>query len=340
MRSLVLATLSATLLTLGLTGCAAVASTDSPDPSTSACTTSVRGAEIAYTAADGRVLRVTARPGAVPEDVTAAMARSVPGVRPEWLNVAPEGGCLLASVTGAGQDCQDDPCLALVSPDLSAVEPIRRGGAAVHADGFAAVARGGELVVYSSGGGPHARDLWAVRRDSDGWGPPVLLTGASSYAWNAQPAIARDGARVLFDCGREPYGAEGTAICEVRTDGSSVRVVLSPAQSPAGLPRRGALHHPAYAPDGAIVFEADWSGEQIWRLPAGGGAPERVAPKLTNDNSPCVLADGRVVSLWIAPEDRDGRHRLKLAAPDGTTLVPDLLGAGHDVRDIGIGCGG
>src|SRR5262249_14167376 len=147
--------------------------------------------------------------------------------------------------------------LTLVSPDLSAVEPIRSGGAVVHADGFAAVAPGGALVVYSSGGRPHARDLWAVRRDGDGWDPPVLLTRASPYAWNAQPAIAPDGARVLFDCGREPYGAEGTAICEARTDGSGIRVVLSPAQSSAGLPHRGALHHPAYARDGAIVFEAD-----------------------------------------------------------------------------------
>ena len=54
---------------------------------------------------------------------------------------------------------------------------------------------------------------------------------------------------------------------EIITDGQGFRVVLTPTDSPVGLPDEADMHSPDYAPDGSIVFEADWDGEQIWRLP-------------------------------------------------------------------------
>lgn len=83
---------------------------------------------------------------------------------------------------------------------------------------------------------------------------PVQLTSASTFAFNAHPALSSDGAT-------------------------------------------GALHHAAYAPDGSIVFEADWAGEQIRRLAAGAAVPTQVSPLVVNDNSPYVLTDGRIASL-------------------------------------------
>jgi hypothetical protein len=64
------------------------------------------------------------------------------------------------------------------------------------------------------------------------------------------------------------------------------RVVLTPADSPSGLTDTGELHSPDYAPDGSIVFEADWEGEEIWRLPAGVSEPVRITNAFGNDNSP------------------------------------------------------
>ncbi|MBN2392560.1 MAG: hypothetical protein JXR84_17650 [Anaerolineae bacterium] len=92
----------------------------------------------------------------------------------------------------------------------------------------------------------------------------MLLTGDSTYDYNEHPVLSADGSKVVFDCSPVPYGQEGTAICEVNTNGSGFRVVAQPTDM--GGTMDNALHHPDYAPDGSIVFESDWGGEKIWWL--------------------------------------------------------------------------
>jgi hypothetical protein len=208
----------------------------------------------------------------------------------------------------------------------------------VHSDGRGLVASGGNLIVYPGGDGPHASDLWAVTRSGAEWTGPALLTGDSAYEYNAQPAISADGSTVVFECGDEPYGAAGTAICEVGTDSAGFREVLTPDWGPGGS-AQNALRHPDYAPDGSLVFEADWTGQQIWRLTDEGSEPVRVGPAFANDNSPCVLPDGRVVSLWLGRPDGGGLYEIK-AMPLGGQSSYEMILTGVDVFNIGIGCGG
>ena len=112
-------------------------------------------------------------------------------------------------------------------------------------------------------------------------------------------------------------------------------VVLTPDDAPPGAPAGGALHHPDYAPDGGIVFQASWDG-RIWRLPSGATMPEPVGPAFDNDGSPCVLADGRIASLWLGRPDGQGTYELKVMTPDGAAYA--MLVTGINVEDIG--CGG
>ena len=121
------------------------------------------------------------------------------------------------------------------------------------------------------------------------------------------------------------------------TDGTGFRVVLTPADSPTGLPDTGDLHSPDYAPDGSVVFEADWDGENLWRLSAGATTPVKIPSSLTNDNSPCVLPDGSIASLWLNRPGGSGFHELKVMKPDGSSYY--MLVTGVDVLDIGLGCG-
>ena len=88
--------------------------------------------------------------------------------------------------------------LALVRPNLSSGEAVRVNGDFVHPEGKTAVASDGNLIVYSTGGGPHTRDLWAIRRTGNVWSGPLLLTAASPFAFNAEPSIAADGRTVLY----------------------------------------------------------------------------------------------------------------------------------------------
>jgi hypothetical protein len=272
--------------------------------------------------------RIAATAGASPENISGALEATWPG-NDEWVNIAPDGSWLLLSTDRLDPtNCTGWECLALVSGDLTTAQAVMVNGEAVHG-GFSAIASGGNLIVYED-----SSHLWAISRSGGVWSTPLQLTIASPYEFNSQPAIAADGGSVVFDCGPVPYGQEGTAVCEVGTDGSGLRVVVAPADIVGAV----ALHHPDYAPDGSIVFEADPTGEQIWRLPAGSTTPVLLGAAFTNDNSPCVLPDGRVVSLWLNRPGSSGDHELKVMTSDGVGY--EMLLTSVDVLDGGIGCGG
>jgi parallel beta-helix repeat protein len=307
------------------------------ESSESAAPADAAGGTITYSL-DGRVFRVAAQEGATAEDISLALDGLSPGGGDQSLNISPDGQWLVLETERFDPECVDWSCLAVVSADLSAGEALRTSEGLVRAnDGISAVASGGNLVVYSYTGGPHQMDLWAVSRTGEAWSAPILLSADSADEYNFQPALSEDGSKVLFMCGPIQYGGEGTSICEVGTDGTGFRVVLTPADGPAGFPTTGALHQPDYAPDGSIVFEADWEGEQIWRLALGASEPVRVTDAFGNDNSPCVLPDGRIVSLWLNRPEGTALHEIKIMSSDGASfimVVPDI-----DVVDAGQGCG-
>lgn len=65
--------------------------------------------------------------------------------------------------------------------------------------------------------------------------------------------------------------------------------------------------------------------------------PVKISSNFTNDNSPCVLPDGNIVSLWLNRPGGSGDHELKVMEQDGGSYF--MLVTGADVADIGLGCG-
>ena len=286
---------------------------------------------VTYRQLDGDVFRLAAHAGARPLDVSSALDRLSPRRTDEWLNTSPNGRWLLTSTERFG--CGGFACLVRVSASLSRAEPLR----ALHSDGFGAISSDGALVVYPAGDGPHTRDLWAVRRRRGRWTRPFVLTRASGWRFHGQPATSSDGRRVVMDCGNRPVGEPGTALCIVSSAGGPVRTVVTPTQGPGGT-GDNEVHHADFGPGGELVFEADWGGERIWRLPAGRRRPVRLS-RVGNDNSPCVLPDGRVVSLWLGRRGNpSGNHEIRVA--DGSGSHAAMLLTGINVLDAGIGCGG
>lgn len=294
------------------------------------------GGQITFLSGEREPYRIEARPSAKPEPLGPALDKLSKG-KDRYVNVAPDGSYLLLDTTRFG--CEDWDCLVLVKPDLSEGTPVRSGDDLVHSDGPAAVGPGGALVVYSNKADTkHQRDLIAVSREGQSYGVPKVLTGASPFKYNVQPSVSKDGTRIVFDCGNEPYAGEGSAVCEVSADGSGFRIVLEPGKP--GFPQKiKACHHPAYAPDGSIVVEIDKPpfGERVWRLPKTGGDPVLIGDAFSNDNSPCVMPDGRVVSLWLGRREGDGRHEIKVMSPDGQDHFMALVG--FEVHDVVLGCG-
>jgi hypothetical protein len=291
------------------------------------------GPSVTFQVADHQY-RIEAVAGALAEDLTVALDQLSPRALDEWVNISPDGGWLLFSSERFG--CDGWACLALVAADFSAGEAISiTGSGVVHTEGRSAVASGGNLVVFPSFGGPHAKDLYAISNDGSGWSAPLLLTGASPFDYHDCPALSDDGTRLVLDCGDVPGEM---SLCEVGSDGNSFSTLLSPGD-PQAPPGSEGFHHPDYAADGSYLVEIRINGnDTLWQLAGAGATPTPVAG-LTNDNSPCGLADGRVASLWLERAgNTNGYHELKVMALDGSDLV--MLQIDIDIFDTGLGCGG
>lgn len=246
---------------------------------------------------DGHAWKLAAIPGATPEDLGTA----------DWVDISPDGAHTILSTTRFG--CDTWACVVV---DGTAFPDLHSERGAIFGD---------TIVVPVTDQG-HAEDLVAIT----GGGAPRLLTAASPHAYHHLPAFSDDGASIVFDCSEDAYSVGRTSICTVDLDGGNFREVITP--DGAAL----ALHHPDFAPDGSIAFEGDWQGEQIWR-----DAPRTdLSGGDADDNSPCVLPDGRVVSLWLDRPGGPSTHELKVMNADGSD--PQMLLTGVDVTDGGIGC--
>jgi hypothetical protein len=284
-----------------------------------------------------QVFRIEAQPGAVAENLSTALAAFGSGTRDRWLVPSPNGAHLVLSTDRLS--CSLGECLVIAPADLSSLTLVTPGGADVAVEGTPAVNSAGDRVIYASQEGPHQIDLWLTQRAGMSWGAATLLTGGSTYAYNNMPALAFDEARVVFDCGAEPYPESGgNDACEVKLDGSGFRALVGPKTLPDS--KENFVQFPHDSLDG-VLFQGSWpvagdAPESVWLLPPS-GAPTPIAKSFKNAVSPCGMRDGRFGLLWLAgPSNPDGFHELTLVAQNGTLI--SVLTPGVDVTDIGIGC--
>jgi serine/threonine-protein kinase len=274
---------------------------------------------VIYKLDNGSIFRVPVRPGAKPQDLATLLAARSKGGSDEWATLSANGQWLLVSTQRFG--CRAEACLVIVDTKVEHAEVVRVGGEPQHAV-WATVSSAGDVIVFGSADGPHEQDLWLLLREAREWKEPVLLTRDPPHAWNTLPALSRDASRVVFECAPKPF--ESTAICEVRVDGSGMRLVQTPASRFTSTgSEKAALTHPAYGPAGEIVFESDWGaiGDQVWRLPADAKDATRVTTEGRNF-APCVLADGRIVVIVQDRPGGPGKPEIAVIHADGSKLLP------------------
>jgi hypothetical protein len=289
---------------------------------------------VAYTLADDRhVYRIAAIDPPVREDVSATLAALGAG-EDSTLALSRDGRWAAVTTTRLG--CAGFECLALVPVDDNGVQPggarvALAGGARLHPADRPAVGADAALLVFTAGGGPHARDLWRVRGTAGSYDAPVLLTAQSTFDFNLLPSLTRDERAVVFDC--SPSGqADSVSLCRVDLDGGGFQRLLAPTDGPGGA-ANDEVHSAGAAPDDTLVFESSWHGERIWRRDAAGALAQ--IGDYNNDNTPCVLPDGRIASLWLNAPAGNGGHQLKVMSADGARyqmLEP------ADILDIGLSC--
>ena len=276
------------------------------------------------------VFRIDASVGASPENVSDALDALTDRAADIWLNTSPDGRWLLLETERWG--CSGWACLARVRSDISDGGLVTIDANVIHPEGFSAISSDGNLVVWvGEGCGGHSRDLWKSELSGNTWTTAQCLTAVSPGDWNEEPALSADGTEIIFGCGE--------SLCTVSTDGTGLEVVVSLADYP-GAGDWTQIKAPDFDPDGNIVFEGEAGGEMIWRKNVSDGTFEIIDSSFTNDNSPCVLPDGRIASLWLnRPGNSTGVHELKIMDPNGGNELM-LVTEPVDVFDVGLGCGG
>ena len=251
--------------------------------------------------------RVPIVEGATPESIRDLFPEVGKGIEDQWMDLSPDGTWYLMETERVG--CQDHACLTEAPIDSTEVTPVQVGPELVHTYGSGAISSDGNTIVYTSDQGPHKADLWAITRARIGWEDKRLLTEDSGWDYNEYPTFSIDGTDVLFDCHDRRYDTIGGAICEVSIEGAELVEVINSEDGPQAT-NNSYVRHANEAPDGSIVFEAYWDRHvQVWRLPEA-GEPELINPTYEEDYAPCVLNDGRVLSLHQGTA-------LKVMSPDG-----------------------
>jgi Tol biopolymer transport system component len=193
------------------------------------------------------------------------------------------------------------------SPDGSEVAFVRRraGG---YSDVYAMAAGGGAARLVAEQAmdpawSPDGHTL-AISELRGGWvriatvpargGPRSAVTGLEEGYFHRRPSWTPDGRTLVFN--RSPGGNVGQLMRVPSTGGAAVPVTRD---------REGVANLQAsVTPDGAYVVHASDRGGalNLWRIPLGGGPPERITSGPGHDLEPRVAPDGRRIAFVSSPQ--------------------------------------
>lgn len=261
----------------------------------------------------------------------------------QWIAPSPSGAWLLLGTT---RECAVQLCMALVAADGSGFTPITLNAQPLQADSGVVDDAAATVVFEANNAETGAAGLFRIDQGPLGWQAAGDLGSAEACSDYQQLVLAQDGCRLAFRC-IAPSG--GVSLAQITLDKAGcpssepgVEALVTTDAPPAcsDCATTGAISHPAFARDGSLVFEADWTGARtVWRRSVD-GVVAPVNPALTHDTLPCALPDGRIVSRF-GQQTNGASFGLKIMAPDGTsveTLLPPPAGPG--VADSRLLCSG
>jgi Tol biopolymer transport system component/DNA-binding winged helix-turn-helix (wHTH) protein len=201
-----------------------------------------------------------------------------------------------------------------------------------------ALTPGAREVAVTGDGGQNIQPAWSPdgawiafhsRKRRGVWVVPSTGGAARQVVdFGSRPAWSPDGTRIAFTSDAGGMAAQ-SVIGIVRADGSE-RVELTRIGSPPGGHRE-----PAWSRDGRTIAFAVASGrwsQEIWTVPAAGGAPRRIAAPAIGGVDP-QFAPGDRALYWGAASVRFNGFALWVQPLDAESAAPS--GAPVDVAPVG-----
>jgi Tol biopolymer transport system component/DNA-binding winged helix-turn-helix (wHTH) protein len=232
----------------------------------------------------------------------------------------------------AGVDTQ--PALSPDGRSLAFVSD-RTGAHEIH---VVALTPGAREVAVTSDGGQNTQPAWSPdgawiafhsRKRRGVWVVPATGGAARQVVdFGSRPAWSPDGTRIAFTS--DAGGMAGQSVIgTVRPDGTGRTEVTRIGGPPGGH------REPAWSRDGKTLVFAVSSGrwsQEIWTVPAAGGAPRRVAAPFIGGLDP-QFAPGDRALYWGAGSPRFDGFALWVQPMDASTMTP--TGPAVDVAPVG-----
>lgn len=222
----------------------------------------------------------------------------------------------------------------LVGPIMSEGWPSNGAGRSFAQIGRFAITPDSRHLLAAYGGGIHKLDL----RTGENRAIPLSIAVSQCMA---------PGARHTFPVGHEPLEIRNLRGATLRPDGRQLAFTalrrLHVMDLPGGEPRvlvRGddaGQFQPAYSPDGKWIAYVSWSetdGGHIWRVPAAGGAPERLTRTPGHYQTPVWSPDGGHLVFVGSDDVAATRIGFSVRVHPGDVRVLDL--SDRSVRSLGV----
>ena len=208
----------------------------------------------------------------------------------------------------------------------------------------------GKYLIANSGGA-----IYKLSLRPDGMAAPQKLAIPENYRCNNDKALSPDGTKIAFSATVSPV--KNSQVFLADADGSNIKLMAKDVPS----------YFHGWSPDGkwlAFVAQRNGSGQyDVYRVPVGGGAEQRLNSNIHQDDGPDYSPDGKWIyvnsdrsgkqAVWRFPAEGAGENDAKAQdvvsdsledwfphiSPDGKKLVYIGYPSGtptHNPRDVKI----
>lgn len=285
---------------------------------------------VSYMLANGDAQIVEAKKDGKITNISNLLAKSNSGEE-SWINLSSNGEWLLLDSTRLDPSCEGWGCLIYGKRGSSDFKTIKlQDGSVIHPENFSAISNDAKFVIVHLSQ-DDGSDLFISKQENNSrWSTLKSLSDSSPSTNNRNPAISADGKEILFECGKN--------ICLVNSDGTNLKTIIHLEDKPNNSWE--SISNADFDTQDNVIFQGTFIATWPWRYNRKTAEITLINNKNNNDNSPCVLSNGDIATLWFdRAENNSGNAELKIMNSTGTSQFIAITGE-KEIVNSPLGCGG